>query len=80
MALEEILPLVDRFISGVDYRYETAMRLRDLLAETFFEDPYVQKLVTDLSRYSTGGGPGRLDYPQMRERLVAARPHLAGAF
>jgi hypothetical protein len=79
MALEEFMPLVDRFISGADYSYETAQRLRDLLAETFYEDPYVQKLVTDLSRYSTGGGPGRLDYPQMRERLTAARAYLAGA-
>ena len=80
MAIEDILPLVDRFISGADYSYETAMRLRDLLAENFPEDSYVMQLIVALGNYRPGGGDGHHDSPEMRERLTAARPYLAGAF
>ncbi len=80
MAINDILPLVDRFISGVDYSYEAAKRLKDLLAENFVEDSYVQQLVVALGNYRPGGGEGHYDYPQMRERLTAARQYLAGAF
>ena len=80
MAIDDILPLVGRLISGVDYSHEAATRLRDLLAENFVEDSYVQQLVVALGNYRPGGGDGHSDYPEMRERLTATRSCLAGAF
>lgn len=78
MANEEILSLIDAFISGTDISIKAADQLEVLLDYAFPNDDYLQETVEMLACYPPEGGQGVLGPELIRDRLSSVSGHLTG--
>lgn len=78
MENEEILSIIDAFVSGTDTSMEAANRLEVLLDDAFPDDDYLQETVEILACYRPEGGHGVIGPDLVRDRLAGVAQHLMG--
>jgi hypothetical protein len=81
MATEELITLMEQFVSGEAISLADAKRLEGLLLESAPALPELEDLADDLAAYQPGGGDHLYDFEQMKPRvahhLAALRAHPA---
>jgi len=66
---DDIIPALNRFVSGEDISLPAANRLEGLLDEAYPNDEVIQDRVLNLAIYRPGGGEFLLDTREMQKRL-----------
>lgn len=74
--MNEILEILDRFISDTDTSIEAANRLEVLLEDRFPDDQVVADMVVDLAMYRPNGGEMLFDQKAIKVRLTRLRDYL----
>jgi len=70
MAIDDLMTLMERFVSGEAIALADANRLESLLLEWTSEVPELEDLADDLANYRPGGGDYLYDFDQMKPRVA----------
>ena len=68
---EELLDLIQRFISGEDRSLELTGAIEGIVLEFFSDYPWFDNLSLALAQYSPSGGHNYLDADELAEELAA---------
>lgn len=75
--MNEIIFLIDDFVSGKKANMETANLLETMLDDTYPEDDYLQETVEILACYRPEGGDFLFNTEQVKKRLSETRKYLS---
>ena len=70
MAIDELIKLMERFVSGEAISLADAKKLEGLLLEAAPSLPELEDLADDLAQYQPGGGDHLYDFDQMKPRVA----------
>jgi hypothetical protein len=70
MSLDDLIALMERFVSGDAISLGDAGRLESALLEQAESEPGLEDLADDFAQYAPGRGELLLDFSQMRPRVA----------
>jgi hypothetical protein len=70
MAIDELITLMERFVSGEAISVAAANRLEGLLLESMSEHPELEDLAGELAQYRPEGGDYLHDFDWMKPRVA----------
>jgi hypothetical protein len=70
MATDDLITLMERFVSGDAISLADAKRLEGRLLEAVSEVPELEDLADDLAQYQPGGGDYLYDFERMKPRVA----------
>jgi hypothetical protein len=70
MATEDLIKLMERFVSGDAISLADAQRLEGRLLESVSEVPALEDLADELAQYQPGGGEHLYDFELMKTRVA----------